>query len=68
MLARRRVDFDRSLVMRFFLGLVIGIGLTVGALYLHDSPAYGTSQPKLVNWSAFPAAADEIVTRIKKMK
>jgi hypothetical protein len=54
--------------MRFFMGFVIGIGLTIGALYLHDSPAYGTSQPKLVNWSAFPAAADEIVTRIKKMK
>ena len=48
--------------------LVIGVGLTVGALYFHDSPAYGTSQPKLVNWSAFPAAASEMVTRVKKMR
>ena len=54
--------------MRFLLGVVIGIGLTVGAFYLHDSPAYGTSQPKLVNWTAFPAAADEMMTRVKKMK
>jgi hypothetical protein len=54
--------------MRFLLGLVIGIGVTIGALYLHDSPAYGTSQPKLVNWTSLPAAADEIVARIKKMK
>lgn len=54
--------------MRFLLGVVIGIGLTVGAFYLHDSPAYGTSQPKLVNWDAFPDAAGEILARIKKMK
>ena len=54
--------------MPFFFGLVIGAGLTVGALYLHDSPAYGTNQPTLVNWAAFPAAADEILERVKKMK
>ncbi len=54
--------------MRFLLGLVIGAGLTIGALYLHDSPAYGSNQPKLVNWSAFPDAGSEIWTRIKKMK
>ena len=54
--------------MRFVLGVVIGIVLTVGVFYLHDSPAYGTSQPKLVNWDAIPAAAGEIVERIKKMK
>lgn len=54
--------------MPFLLGLVIGAGLTVGALYLHDSPAYGTNQPKLVHWDAFPDAAGEIWARIKKMK
>ena len=54
--------------MRFLLGLVIGAGLTIGALYLHDSPAYGTNQPMLVSWDAFPAAAAEIWGRIKKMK
>jgi len=54
--------------MRFLWGVVIGIGLTVGALYLHDSPAYGTSQPKLVNWGAFPDAFSEIVSRITKMR
>jgi hypothetical protein len=54
--------------MRFLFGVVIGAGLAVGALYLHDSPAYGTNQPKLVNWDAFPDAAGEILARIKKMK
>jgi hypothetical protein len=53
--------------MRFLWGLVIGIGLTLGALYLHDSSVYGTSQPKLVNWEAFPDAASEVATRFKRM-
>ncbi len=54
--------------MRFFLGLVIGIVLTIGIFYLHDSPAYGTNQPKIVNWDKIPTAASEMVERIKKMK
>ncbi len=43
----------------------IGAEVNVGAFYLHDSPAYGTGQPRLVNWEALPNAAGEIFARIK---
>lgn len=35
--------------MRLFLGIVIGIALTIGAAYVHDTKAI-SDQERLVNW------------------
>ncbi len=36
--------------MRFIIGLIVGVGLTVGGAYLHDRMDAGASKP-LVNWT-----------------
>jgi hypothetical protein len=36
--------------MRFILGLIVGVVLTIGAAYIHDSLEAGAAKP-LVNWA-----------------
>ncbi len=36
--------------MRFILGLIVGIGLTIGGAAIHDNMEPGASNP-LVNWT-----------------
>jgi hypothetical protein len=36
--------------MRFILGLIVGVGLTVGGAAIHDNMEAGSSKP-LVNWT-----------------
>jgi hypothetical protein len=53
--------------MRLFLGIVIGIALTIGTAYVHDTKAIA-DQERLVNWevarglagNAYNGARDQI--------
>ena len=41
-------------VMNFFVGIIFGIFVAVGAAYVHDAAA-SSEEARLVNWTAFNA-------------
>jgi len=38
--------------MRIFIGIIVGIVLTISGAYIHDSGLPGASNKRLVNWDA----------------
>ena len=47
--------------MRFFLGLIIGIALTIGGAYLVDNMSAGPGARPMVNWDVVAKNIDGVV-------
>lgn len=57
--------------MRFLLGIIVGIGLTIGGVYLYDSrPATDESNAKaarsMVNWDVVDANWGRATSRLRR--
>ncbi len=58
--------------MRFLLGIIVGIGITVGGAYLYDGFAAGNasgpeaSSRPMVNWDVVDKNWDRATTRVRK--
>jgi hypothetical protein len=56
--------------MRFLLGVVVGIGLTIGGAYLYDGAATdatttATARP-MVNWDVMDAKLERATSRLRR--
>jgi hypothetical protein len=47
--------------MRFFLGLILGIALTVGGAYVVDNMSSGPGARPMVNWDVVAKSIDGVV-------
>jgi hypothetical protein len=58
------------LAMRFLLGIIVGIGFTIGGAYVYDSfAARGTPEASarpMVNWDVVDNNWDRATTRVRK--
>lgn len=58
--------------MRFLLGIIVGIGLTIGGAYLHDSgsaaeaSSAAASERPMVNWDVVDTNWQRATTRMRK--
>jgi hypothetical protein len=55
--------------MRLLLGLILGVALTIGAAYLHDSNAArdGLGPPRnIVNWEVATEAVEQSMQRLRR--
>ncbi len=52
--------------MRLILGVIVGIGLTVGGAYMHDSPLPAASNQRLVNWDVAGQLSGWAVDRVRE--
>jgi hypothetical protein len=53
--------------MRFFLGLLFGIALTIGGAYIIDSDADGVTQRAMVNWDVVGQRVDQLTADLQKL-
>ena len=52
--------------MRLIFGVIVGIALTIGGAYLHDSPLPAASNQRLVNWDVAGDLSGWAVERVRE--
>ena len=53
--------------MRFFLGLILGIALTIGGAYVVDNMGSGPGARPMVNWDVVGRNVDSLTVTVKEM-
>jgi hypothetical protein len=51
--------------MRLFLGIILGVALTVGGAYVADSMA-GTGAARMVNWDVVSKNVDDVKNAVRE--
>jgi hypothetical protein len=51
--------------MRLIFGIIVGIALTIGGAYMHDSPLPSNSNQRVVNWDVAGSLAGWAAERVR---